>query len=94
MKFRFCMLSVFAALMLGASALFAQELGRGSRRSKTVSIPLLPTRTTTTCSFVVTQEGVVMIDSCNSPLDSRQMLAAIKKLPISRLFFDRYGNPQ
>ena len=29
MKFRFCMLSVFAALMLGASALFAQELGSG-----------------------------------------------------------------
>ena len=39
-----------------------------------------PDATTTTCSFVVTQEGVVMIDSCNSPLDSRKMAAAIKKV--------------
>jgi cyclase len=28
----------------------------------------------------VTEEGVVMIDSCNSPLDSRKMAAAIKKV--------------
>jgi hypothetical protein len=65
MKFRFCMLSVFAALMLGASALFAQELGPGFTKVKDGIYTFAPDATTTTCSFVVTQEGVV-IDSCNS----------------------------
>ena len=80
MKWRFCMLSVFAALMLGASALFAQELGPGFTKVKDGIYTFAPDATTTTCSFVVTQEGVVMIDSCNSPLDSRKMAAAIKKV--------------
>jgi len=73
MKFRFCMLSVFAASMLGASALFAQELGPGFTKIKDGIYVFAPdATTTTTCSFVVTQEGVVMIDSCNSLLDSRK----------------------
>ena len=80
MKFRFCMVSVFAALILGASALFAQELGPGFHKIKDGIYVYAPDATTTTCSFVVTQEGVVMIDSCNSPLDSRKMAAAIKKV--------------
>jgi cyclase len=36
---------------------------------------------------VVTQEGVVMIDSCNSPLASRNMLAAIKKVTDKPIVF-------
>ena len=80
MKVRFCVLSVLAALILGASALFAQELGPGFTKVKDGIYTFAPDATTTTCSFVVTQEGVVMIDSCNSPLDSRRMAAAIKKV--------------
>ena len=34
MKVRFCVLSVLAALILGASALFAQELGPGFTKVK------------------------------------------------------------
>src|SRR5262249_39259991 len=80
MKFRFCMLSVFAALVLGASALFAQELGPGFHKIKDGIYTFAPDQTTTTCSFAITEAGVVMIDSCKSPLDSRRMAAALKKV--------------
>jgi cyclase len=58
----------------------AQELSPGFTKIKDGIYVFAPDATTTTCSFVVTQEGVVMIDSCNSPLDSRKMLATIKKV--------------
>jgi cyclase len=58
----------------------AQDLGPGFTKVKDGIYVFAPDATTTTCSFVVTQEGVVLIDSCNSPLDSRKMLAAIKKV--------------
>ena len=94
MKVRFCVLSVLAALILGASAIFAQELGPGFTKVKDGIYTFAPDATTTTCSFVVTQEGVVMIDSCNSPLDSRRMSATIKKVTDKPLFFNRHRNPQ
>jgi cyclase len=87
MKIRFCMLSAIAALILGASALFAQELGPGFTKVKDGIYVFAPDATTTTCSFVVTQEGVVMIDSCNSPVDSRRMLATIKKVTDKPIVF-------
>ena len=87
MKFRLCMLSVFAALVLGASALFAQELGPGFHKIKDGIYTFAPDQTTTTCSFAVTEAGVVMIDSCNSPLDSRRMAAAIKKVTDKPVIF-------
>jgi cyclase len=58
----------------------AQDLGPGFTKIKDGIYVFAPDATTTTCSFVVTEEGVVMIDSCNSPLDSRKMAAAIKKV--------------
>lgn len=58
----------------------SQDLGPGFTKVKEGIYVFAPDATTTTCSFVVTQEGVVMIDSCNSPLASRNMLAAIKKV--------------
>ena len=65
----------------------AQDLGPGFTKVKEGIYTFAPDATTTTCSFVVTQEGVVMIDSCNSPTDSRKMAAAIKKLRINPSFF-------
>src|ERR1043165_2045222 len=64
----------------GSRSAAAQELGPGFTKVKDGIYTFAPDQTTTTCSFVVTQEGVVMIDSCNSPLDSRKMAAAIKKV--------------
>jgi cyclase len=71
----FCLSLLFLALPL-----WAQDLGPGFTKVKDGIYVYAPDQTTTTCSFVVTQEGVVMIDSCNNPLDSRKMLAAVKKI--------------
>jgi glyoxylase-like metal-dependent hydrolase (beta-lactamase superfamily II) len=81
MKRRFGTLSLAAIVFfLCTPPAGAQELGPGFHKIKDGIYVFAPDATTTTCSFVVTQEGVVMIDSCNSPLDSRKMLAAIKKV--------------
>ena len=79
---RFRWLTVFAALFsfLSVNSLPAQDLGPGFHKVKDGIYVYAPDQTTTTCSMVVTQEGVVMIDSCNNPLDSRKMLAAVKKV--------------
>jgi cyclase len=79
---RFRWLTVFAALFpfLSVNSLPAQDLGPGFHKVKDGIYVYAPDQTTTTCSIVVTQEGVVMIDSCNNPLDSRKMLAAVKKV--------------
>jgi cyclase len=78
---RFRWLTVFAALFsfLSVNSLPAQDLGSGFHKVKDGIYVFAPDQTTTTCSIVVTQEGVVMIDSCNNPVDSRKMLAAVKK---------------
>jgi cyclase len=67
-------------ILYSAVSAQAQELGPGFHKIKDGIYTFAPDATTTTCSFVVTQEGVVMIDSCSSPLDSRKMAAAIKKV--------------
>jgi cyclase len=87
MKIRFGF-GFICALVLGiAFSLQAQELGPGFTKVKDGIYVFAPDATTTTCSFVVTQEGVVMIDSCNSPLDSRKMLAAVKKVTDKPIVF-------
>ena len=65
----------------------APDLGPGFTKVKDGIYVFAPDATTTTCGFVVTQEGVVMIDSCNSPLHSRNMLAAIKKVTDKPIVF-------
>jgi cyclase len=78
---------LFICFVLLVSAVSAQELGPGFTKVKEGIYVFAPDATTTTCSFVVTQEGVVMIDSCNSPVDSRKMLAAIKKVTDKPIMF-------
>ena len=88
MKFRlgfFFLVSV--ALLCVSYSAQAQELGPGFTKVKDGIYTYAPDATTTTCSFVVTQEGVVMIDSCNSPLASRNMFAAIKKVTDKPIVF-------
>lgn len=88
MKVRFVVLGFVYLLFLGiAFCLQAQELGPGFTKVKEGIYTFAPDATTTTCSFVVTQEGVVMIDSCNSPVDSRKMLATIKKVTDKPIVF-------
>ena len=77
--------AVAAFLWVGASR--AQDLGPGFHKIKDGIFTFAPDATTTTCSFVVTEAGVVMIDACNSPLDSHRMLAAIKKVTDKPIVF-------
>ena len=70
-----------------AAAAQAQDLGPGFLKIKDGIYTFAPDQSTTTCSFVVTEVGVVMIDACNSPLDSRRMAAAIKKVTDKPILF-------
>jgi cyclase len=74
--------TIFTTLLslLFVCPLPAQELGPGFHKVKDGIFVYAPDQTTTTCSIIVTQEGVVMIDSCNSPLDSRKVFEAVKKV--------------
>jgi len=87
--FRTLVFSVTVATLISCAA--AQnsppDLGPGFTQVKDGIYVFAPDQTTTTCSFVVTQEGVVMIDACNSPLHSRNMLAAIKKVTDKPILF-------
>jgi len=65
----------------------AQDLGPGFHKIKEGIYTFAPDQGTTTCSFVVTEAGVVMVDACNSPLDSRRMFAAIKKVTDKPIMF-------
>ncbi len=78
-------LKVFALCSALSSFLFAgplaaQDPGPGFHKIKDGIFTFAPDQTTTTCSMVVTTDGVLMIDSCNSSLDSKRMLAAVKKV--------------
>jgi cyclase len=75
-------LAVFAALcsFLFVNSISAQDLGPGFHKVKEGIYVYAPDQTTTTCSMVVTQEGVVIIDSCNSPLASRKLFEAVKQV--------------
>jgi len=63
-----------------SASLPTQDFGPGFHKVKDGIYTFAPDQTTTTCSMVVTNEGVVMIDSCNNSVDSKKMLAAVKKV--------------
>src|SRR6476659_4204720 len=83
-------LTVLALGALGVMApafAWSQDFGPGFHKIKDGIYTFAPDQTTTTCSFIVTEAGVVMIDSCNNPLDSRRMAAAIKKVTDKPVMF-------
>jgi cyclase len=79
MKSAFSILTVFAATLLSGSA-EAQELGPGFTKIKEGIFVYAAAPANSTCSIILTQEGVVLIDSCHNPPDSFTLLAAVKKL--------------
>ena len=85
-RLNFIFLVSFVLLCVGLAAQ-AQDFGPGFHKIKDGIYTFAPDQGTTTCSFVVTEAGVVMIDSCNSPLDSRRMAAAIKKVTDKPIVF-------
>jgi len=77
---RLTVLALGALSVMAPAFAWSQDFGPGFHKIKDGIYTFAPDQTTTTCSFIVTEAGVVMIDSCNNPLDSRRMAAAIQKV--------------
>lgn len=66
--------------LLSVSTGWAQDLGPQFRKLKDGIYVYVGKNFNSNCGIVLTQEGVVLIDSGHFPTDSRAILAAVKKL--------------
>jgi len=80
MKSRFRVLLIFSGLTFWASTLWAQDLGPGFTKVKDGIYVYAAKEGNSTCSVVLTEEGPVIIDTCQTPIDGRKLAAAVKKL--------------
>jgi len=91
-------LTLILALCIGlflTEPLAAQDLGPNIRKIKDGIYVYVGTNFNSNCGIVITQEGVVLIDSGHNPTDSRAIFDAVKKLsplPI-RLLLDNEPHP-
>jgi cyclase len=91
-------LAFFVAVFLAASftrAVYAQDLPANIRKIKDGIYVYVGNNFNSNCGIVVTQEGVVLIDSGHSPTDSRAIFDAVKKitpLPV-RFLIDTEPHP-
>src|SRR5215211_1471884 len=67
-------------LLLLTSVSVAQELGAQFKKIKDGIFTYVGTSGESNCTIILTQEGVVLIDSGNNPKDSYAVLDAVKKL--------------
>lgn len=72
-------LASFACLLF-AGAAFAQDLGPQIRKLKDGIYVYVGKNFNSNCGIVLTDEGVVLIDSGHNPTDSRAVLEAVRKL--------------
>ena len=76
-------LTLILALCIGlflTEPLAAQDLGPNIRKIKDGIYVYVGTNFNSNCGIVLTQEGVVLIDSGHNPTDSRTIFDAVKKL--------------
>jgi cyclase len=95
MKRKILALAAFGALCLGVASVSAQDLGPQIQKITDGIYVYVGKNLNSNCGIVLTQEGVVLIDSGHNPTDSRAILAAIKKLtplPV-RLLIDTEPHP-
>jgi cyclase len=71
---------LFAALLLYAVRAPAQDLGPPFKKIKDGIYVYVGKNLNSNCGIVLTQEGVVLIDSGHNPTDSRAIFDAVKKL--------------
>ena len=74
-------LTLTLALSIGVfltGPLAAQDLGPNIRKIKDGIYVYVGTNFNSNCGIVITQEGVVLIDSGHNPTDSRAILDAVK----------------
>jgi cyclase len=95
MHIKFSASILAAALCLIAAPLPAQDLGPQIKKIKDGIYVYVGKNLNSNCGIVVTQEGVVLIDSGHNPTDSRAIAAAVKKitpLPV-RFLIDTEPHP-
>src|SRR4029434_367187 len=75
-------ISILAAVfsLLVTPVLWAQDLGPQIKQIKDGIYVYVGKEFNSNCGIILTQEGVVLIDSGHNPTDSRAILAAVKKL--------------
>jgi cyclase len=66
--------------LISLGTVAAQELGPNIRKIKDGIYVYVGTNFNSNCGIIITQEGVVLIDSGHNPTDSRAIFDAIKKL--------------
>ena len=80
MKSKVALALAVSISMLTVRSLAAQDLGPNIRKIKDGIYVYVGTNLNSNCGIVLTQEGVVLIDSGHNPTDSRAILEAVKKL--------------
>ena len=69
-----------ASLVIAARTLTAQDLGPHFQKIKEGIYVERAQEANSYCGIILTKEGVVLVDSGHNPTDSREVLAAVKKL--------------
>jgi cyclase len=80
MKTKLARAVALSVSFLMVRTLAAQDLGPNIRKIKDGIYVYVGNNFNSNCGIVLTQEGVVLIDSGHNPTDSRAILAAVKKL--------------
>jgi len=80
MRTKLALALVVSVGLLTVRILAAQDLGPNIRKIKDGIYVYVGTNANSNCGIILTQEGVVLVDSGHNPTDSRAILAAIKKL--------------
>src|SRR6185295_2827036 len=81
MKFRWGKIAgVCAVVVMAAAYAGAQELGPGFTKVKDGIYVFAAKDGNSTCTVVLTQEGPVVIDTCQTAPDTHRLMAGIKKL--------------
>ena len=69
-----------ASMVVAARPLAAQDLGPHFQKIKEGIYVERAQEANSNCGIILTKEGVVLVDSGHNPTDSREVLAAVKKL--------------
>jgi len=80
MKSKLALALALSVSLLTVRNVAAQDLGPNIRKIKDGIYVYVGTNLNSNCGIVLTQEGVVLIDSGHNPTDSRAILEAVKKL--------------
>src|SRR5438874_12195149 len=95
MKAKLALVLTIAVGLLAARILPAQDLGPNIRKIKDGVYVYVGTNFNSNCGIIITQEGVVLVDSGHNPTDSRAIFEAARKLrPLpSRFLIDTGPHP-